>query len=301
LEFTKMQGAGNDFIVVDEASFKGDWSRLAVCACDRHFGIGADGILVVGPSTVADLKMRIFNADGSEAATCGNGIRCVAKYYAESGRYQNESRRISVETRSGVRQTWIYRTNGNIRRVKVAMGRPGFGQAEYSDTINDLDTLDISKIVYKMKINNKDFVLDLVSIGNRHAVHFTDIPVCNFDLPEIGSLVGINFPEGINFEVARVIGGKGIEARVWEHGVGETLACGSGACAIGVAARIHGFITGNAEIELPGGVLLVEWEKDGEVLLTGPVQKVYKGEWPELALHKNIIKSIKRDKNEVLA
>jgi diaminopimelate epimerase len=301
LEFTKMQGAGNDFIVIDEASFKGEWSKLAVCVCDRHFGIGADGILVVGPSVVADLKMRIFNADGSEAATCGNGIRCVVKYYAESGRYKNENLQISVETRSGVRQTWSHRIDGDIQRVKVGMGKPGFVRDGLPITIDNVDLLDISNITDAINIDGTDMVLNLISVGNRHAVYFTDLPVGVFKLSQIGPLVESHFPEDINFEVAKVINRKHIEARVWEHGVGETLACGSGACAIGVAASIHGFIGDSSEIELPGGMLLIEWEKGSEVFMTGPVQKVYKGKWPELELHKNIVKSIKRDKNEVLA
>ncbi len=301
LKFTKMQGAGNDFVVVEANESKIDWQKMSIAICNRHFGVGADGLLVVGPSLVADLRMNIFNADGSEAATCGNGIRCVVKYYIESCRLKNGKRQLSVETRSGVRQAWIYRIGGDVQRVKVGMGKPRFGRKDFVDTIEIMDELNISNVTHDLLVNNVNMKVDLVSMGNRHAVYFTDMPVRDFRLSQIGPLIESEFPGGINFEVARITKGKHIEARVWEHGVGETLACGSGACAIGVVACIHGLITDSSEIALPGGLLLVEWEKGSEVFLTGPVQKVFEGEWPDFESHRNTTMSHKRDNNEVFA
>jgi diaminopimelate epimerase len=303
LKFTKMQGAGNDFVVVEANDSIVDWQKMSIVMCDRHFGIGADGLLVISPSLVADLRMNIFNADGSEAATCGNGIRCVVKYYIESSRLKNGKRQLSVETQSGIRQAWVYLIGSDVQRVKVSMGKPSSFREGSPNKVDFTDKLDISNLTYQFKIDElkTNMIINLVSIGNRHAVYFTDAPVRDFQLSQIALFIERKFPSGINFEVARVIKEKRIEARVWENGVGETLACGSGACAIGVAARIHGFINDSSEIELPGGILLFEWEKGGEVFLTGPVQRVFEGEWPDVGFHKNDMTSPKRDKNEVLA
>ncbi len=295
MRFTKMQGAGNDFVVVDSGT-ELDWGRIAVAVCDRHYGIGADGLLVVLPSAVADIRIRIFNADGSEAGTCGNGIRCVVTRYADSERRSVSDGVVTVETLSGIREARFHRKESGKPVVQVAMGRPlvGRGRKGVPEAAWPLNKDDMA---WDCKIRSTVFALNLVFLGNQHAVLFTDEPVARFPLSRIGPLVQLDspFPEGLNFEVARVLDPQHIEARVWEHGVGETLACGSGACAVGVAASVRGLIGGRAEVLLPGGVLEVEWKPGTEVLLSGPAEEVFEGDWPGMRTAQTA------DRNEVLA
>jgi diaminopimelate epimerase len=301
-----MQGAGNDFVVIQEVGNRRDWSRLSIAMCDRHYGVGADGLLLVLPSEVADFRMRIFNADGSEANTCGNGIRCLVKYYVDSRGVKRGSNKVTVETLGGVRDAWFRRTGGRVTRVRIGMGKPEFGVKDIPVIVSpgEDELVDIkSMIEYSLTLNGDRLDVDLLSMGNPHAVCFTQQPVSEFALAEIGPKVERHamFPRGVNFEVARVLDNRRVEARVWEHGVGETLACGSGACAITVAARLHGYIGSRAEISLPGGTLEVEWDESGEVLLSGPAETVFVGEWPEADLEREEPGAGKHIKNEVLA
>ncbi len=285
MNFTKMHGTGNDFVVLETDDARRDWAAMAVAMCDRHFGIGADGLLLVMPSKVADFRMRIFNADGSEAAACGNGIRCLVKYYVENVRPAPSTRRIRVETMVGVREAQTYQTGGRVTSVRISMGEPRFAAAEVPVLVpKDDHVVDIkSMLQFELPVNGRRFTINVLSMGNPHAVHVTDRPVTEFPLSEIGPRIEQNpvFPNGVNFEVVRLLGGGRIEARVWEHGVGETLACGSGACAITVAAQLHGFIGDKAEIKLPGGTLEVAWDGQGEVFLRGPAETVFTGDWPD--------------------
>ena len=285
MNFTKLQSAGNDFVLMETSDVQRDWPAIAVAVCDRHFGIGADGLLLLLPSDIADLRMRIFNPDGSEAEACGNGLRCLVKYAASKGLLADTGiGEISVETMAGVRKARIYREKGKEDTIRASMGIPKFGVGdipleveEGSEKLVDIKSM----LSYPVNVEGRELVLDLVSMGNPHAVHFGQHPVSDFPLSQIGPRVEHLpiFPRRINFEVARIASRQQIEARVWERGVGETLACGSGACAVAVAAQLRGYIDNKVDIKLPGGILKVEWDGVGEVYLSAPAKIVFQGEW----------------------
>jgi len=281
MDFTKLQGAGNDFVLIEAGGLKESLSELAVKVCDRHYGIGADGLLLLLPSEKADIRMVVYNADGTEAEACGNGLRCLVRYTVEKGIIGNDVNEAKIETRVGIREVKIFRSDGRISKIQVAMGTPGLKAQEIPARLEPSDLpLDI-KNGYSVDIGNMKLSLSFVSMGNPHAIHFIDSPVSEFQLEKIGPLVEKHkiFPDRANFEVARVLSGNEIEARVWERGVGETLACGSGACAIAVAAQLKGYTGENIDVRLPGGKLEVNWDGEGEVLLAGDTEIVYTGEW----------------------
>jgi diaminopimelate epimerase len=287
MKFSKLQGTGNDFILVDARTMDGEWSKLARAMCDRHFGAGADGLILVQNSTIADLKMRLFNSDGSEAEVSGNGLRCFAKYAIEKGlvgkmssQAGQSNRSLTIETLSGVRKVKAYMSGNKVNRAEVNMGLPRF-QPEQIPVKVKVDIIPI--LDYPLVIDRKKLILSLLSMGNPHAVSFLSRPVADFPLAEIGPKVERHtmFPQRTNFGIARVLSRGKIEARVWERGVGETLACGSGACAIAVAAQLLDYIEPQVDIILEGGTLTVSWDRVGEVLLSGPVEEVFTGEWLE--------------------
>ena len=284
MEFTKMQGAGNDFVVIDANHSRRNWSDMAIKMCDRHYGVGADGLLISLPSKVADFKMRIFNADGSESAVCGNGLRCLVKHYIDSNKVKNASE-ITVETSIGVRKAKIYCRKDKVTEIQVNMGEPKIGlNGTQIKAINRKNILDIMSIMNReIVVDGKKLLLSLVSIGNPHAIHFCDTAVADFPLASLGLKVEQHklFPDETNFEVVRIINRKQVEARVWERGVGETMACGSGACAILVAGNLLGALDNQIEVNLPGGVLKVEWDikNDNNIYLGGPTETVFSGEW----------------------
>ncbi len=286
MNFTKMQGAGNDFILVETGDMQRDWSPVAIAMCDRRFGVGADGLLLLLPSDIADFRMRIFNSDGSEADACGNGLRCLVRYIFEKGLISPGTHQVLVETASGVRKVELHKIGGKVANIRAGMGEPNFGAKDIPVIIDRGrgNTVDIkSMLSYPISVGGKKLLLNLVSIGNPHAVYFWQYPVSDFHLSQLGPKVEQHeiFPAGVNFEVARVINRQQIEARVWEKGVGETLACGSGACAITVAAQLHGYIDNKVDIKLPGGILNVDWDGVGEVFLSGPAEIVFTGEWSD--------------------
>lgn len=284
MNFTKVQGAGNDFILVDGSGMQRDWSQTAIAMCDRHFGVGADGLLLVLPSEVADLRMRIFNSDGSESNACGNGLRCLVRYVLEKGLVRVGARQMLVETASGTRKVNLHRITDEVTRIQVSMGEPRFGAEDIPVAIEpgEGNILDIKQMINcPVTIEGRELLLNFVSIGNPHAIYFWQHPVADFPLSQVGPKVEQHkiFPDKVNFEVARVISRQQIEARVWERGVGETLACGSGACAIAVIAQLLGYADSKVDIKLPGGILDVEWDGVGEVFLNGPAEIVFTGEW----------------------
>ncbi|MBA7486223.1 MAG: diaminopimelate epimerase [Dehalococcoidia bacterium] len=278
MKFAKLQATGNDFIFID-ADEEHNWSPLAKAMCHRHLGIGADGLIVLLPSKVADLRMRLYNPDGSEAEACGNGLRCLARYAIDRGLV--DARELVVETLGGMRKVRPY---GNL--IQVDMGKPKFKADEIPMLIEE--ELDII-LDYPIIVQGKKLLLTCLSMGNPHAVCFLDEPIANFPLAELGPVVENHpiFPDRINFEVANVLSRKPteklekIEARVWERGVGETLSCGTGACAVAVAARLHDRVAGDVDIILPDAVLTVDWDGVGEVMLRGPAEMVFQGEWPD--------------------
>lgn len=272
-----MQGAGNDFILVETADTETDWSTVSKEMCDRHYGIGADGLLLLMPSDRADFRMRTFNTDGSESEMCGNGLRCMVRYYLDKRNLKEKTVKIRVETAAGIREAEQSVTS----HIKAGMGKPAFG-ANDIPVKAELSRVDIKQLlVCNIVIAGNDFNINLVSMGNPHAVYFTDNQVTDFPLADIGPEIATSelFPQGINFEVARILDRETIEARVWERGVGETLACGSGACATVVAAIMHDYTGNRVNVRLPGGVLNVEWDSLDEVYFSGPVETVYTGVW----------------------
>ncbi|MFC2022176.1 diaminopimelate epimerase [Chloroflexota bacterium] len=286
MKFTKMQGAGNDFVLVETNEMQCDWSQVAIAVCDRHYGIGADGLLLLLPSDIADFQMRTFNVDGSESDACGNGLRCLVKYFVDRRLTNSGAQEVSVETVAGVRRAEICQVAGKVTKIQTGMGAPKFGGKDIPVVIGEDEgkVIDItSMITYSITIDGMELQLSLVSMGNPHAVYFCQRPVSGFPLSQLGPKVEQHkiFPKGVNFEVARVLDQQQIEARVWERGVGETLACGSGACAITVAGRLHGYSDDKVDIKLPGGILEVEWDGVGEVFLSGPAETVFTGEWPD--------------------
>jgi len=286
MRFTKMQGAGNDYVVIEGGAIHRDWSRLAVAMCERHYGIGADSLLVLLPSDKAEFKMRILDADGSEAEACGNGIRCLARYIFENGMIGSGVEQVLIETISGVRKVRLNKENGKLIDIQANMGEPKFSAADIPVSIKQGEDkiVDIKPILsYQADVGDTELILNLVSMGNPHAVYFQQKPVSDFPLSRLGPKVENLeiFPNRANFEVARVINRSQVEARTWERGVGETLACGSGACAIIAAGRLLDYVDEKIEVTVIGGKLGVEWDGKGEILLRGPAEIVFTGEWPK--------------------
>ena len=280
MEFTKMQGMGNDYILIDAREMERDWAKVAVALCDRHFGVGSDGILLICPSNVADYRMRIFNPDGSEAEACGNGIRMFTKYVVEKGLMAPDATQVKIETLGGVGMVTTFKDNGSVKSTRASMGAPRLKPHEIPVALQD--DLDLVK-GYPITVDGMTLKVTCVSMGNPHAVCFMDDPVDQFPLSEVGPKVEQHplFPQRVNFEIANVIDRSHVKVRVWERGAGETLACGSGACAVTVAGRLHDAADSPLEVDLPGGTLTIEWDGEGEVYLFGPAEYVFTGEWEE--------------------
>lgn len=271
ISFTKMQGLGNDFILVDcldkQLRVRGeDLGDLARELCNRRVGIGADQLLLLYPSDIADFKMRIFNADGSEVEMCGNGIRCFARYIWDRG--LSEKDMFSVETMAGVMKPL---RSGDM--VTVDMGEPVLEgrliPVNADGLIKD----------FLLKIENEEFKITCVSMGNPHAIIVVE-DVDSFYVKKYGPLIEVNrlFPKRINVEFIQVINNEKIKMRVWERGSGETMACGTGASAAAVAANLLGLAGRKVSVELPGGELVIEWKEDNRVYMTGPAVNVFSGE-----------------------
>lgn len=280
-----MHGIGNDFIVIDARSVDADWMLLAKEMCDRHFGIGADGLILVCPAVESgDLRMRMLNPDGSESEMCGNGIRCFAKYVLDNKIDGLEGPELSVETLAGTLKVEAVRQGELVTHVTVSMGVPILKPSQIPVAVQALGlSEDAAGPVLKRKISTDvtDLELTFVSMGNPHAVSFIDDPVAQFPLEIVGPKVEHHslFPRRINFEIVNTQSRNRLEVRVWERGAGITLACGTGACAVAVAARLNGLIDDNVEIRLPGGALHIQWDGKGEVIMTGPAELVFDGEW----------------------
>jgi len=281
ISFVKMHGLGNDFILIDCLNKSlGDSSFLSYLTkklCDRNFGIGADGLILILPSSKADLRMRIFNFDGSEAQMCGNGIRCFAKYAYENKLISKN--KFGVETLAGIiTPELIFQDlkNKKVFRIKVNMGTPKLRRREIP-----MNGEDIPKVVDEtLKINpEQTFKITCVSMGNPHCITFVD-DVQSIPVDEIGPKIENHslFPEKTNVEFIQVVNRKEINFRVWERGVGETLACGTGACAALVAAVLNKKTDREATIHLSGGDLDIQLANDGNIYMTGPAKLVFKGE-----------------------
>lgn len=284
MNFTKLQSVGNDFVLVETGDNQRNWSKIAEAICDRRFGAGSDGLLLLLPSDSADFRMRMFNPDGSESEACGNGLRCLVEYVVKMKLADIKAREISVETMAGTRKARIYRAKDKPAKIQVSMGTPKFAAEDIPVVIEkgSRGLVDIKSMLnYPVTVEGRELLLNLVSIGNPHAVYFEQQPVSDFPLLQIGPKVEhlSIFPNRINFEVARVMNRRQIEARVWERGAGETLGCGTGACAVAVAAQLHGYIDNKVDIKLAGGILEVEWDEVGEIFISAPAKIVFRGEW----------------------
>jgi diaminopimelate epimerase len=276
MRFTKMHGLGNDFVMVDCFEEKLDEAALpdlARRACDRHFGVGADGVILAGPSDKADFRMRLINADGSEAEHCGNGIRCMAKLVYDRGHTQAE--RITVETIGRINVLDLSVRNGKVDTVRVDMGQPGFQRSVLPMT-GDPGSEAVS---VPLQVGDQTLEFTCISMGNPHAVTFVD-DVHSYPVETIGPLVEHHavFPRRTNVEFIHVLGPNELDMRVWERGASETLACGTGACASLVAAARTGRSDRKATVHLPGGDLQIEWAEDGRVYMTGPAVTVFEGD-----------------------
>lgn len=273
MKFTKLQATGNDFIMIDARHLEQNWTILAREMCRRRFGIGSDGIILLLQSEVADFKMRMFNPDGSEAEVCGNGLRCFARYVIGKG--LKNAHELTIETIAGIRSV----ESSTDGRFQANMGLPRLKAEDIPVSIDDTDITPI--LDYPLQIESKVLPLSFVSMGNPHAVYFTGESVADFPLLKLGPIVEHHpiFPQRVNFEVAEIISRREIRARVWERGAGETLSCGSGTCAIAIAALLHNFVDSPVDITLPGGILSVKWDGKGEVWLSGSAEIVFNGEW----------------------
>ncbi len=283
MKFTKMHGAGNDYIYIDARRMDEDWPTLSRTMSDRHFGIGGDGIILILDSDQADLRMRMFNADGSEGEMCGNGIRCFAKYAIEREIVAMTDDGLTVETLAGIRTVHPIYGSGTVDGARVSMGLPLLNPNDIPVSLDPSMANDGTGPILKYPIHPGDFRLFLafVSMGNPHAVTYIDQPVGEFPLRNIGPLVEGHpmFPRRVNFEIVNFVDSSHLNARVWERGSGETMACGTGACAIAVASRLQGLTDDRVDITLPGGTLTIEWDGEGEVYLEGPATEVFNGEW----------------------
>ncbi|MCH8009662.1 MAG: diaminopimelate epimerase [Chloroflexi bacterium] len=278
MKFTKLHGAGNDFIVVDARGQSRDWSKLAIAICDRHTGVGADGLLTVNTSEVAALRMGLYNSDGSEAELSGNGMRCFVKYAVDRSLVDVDNGVVTVETLAGVIPTEVRLEGGKVTSARVNMGRPRFAPQEIPIALEAKPPL----TGVALELKDRSLLVTCLSMGNPHAVHLSDEPITAFPLEVIGPQVEHHalFPQRTNFSIAHVRSRTQIEARTWERGVGPTLACGSGSSAVIVAAHLAGLVDDEVAVHVPGGVLELAWDGEGDVSLSGPAVEVFEGEWP---------------------
>ncbi|RHV30982.1 diaminopimelate epimerase [Coprococcus sp. OM04-5BH] len=280
MKFTKMQGLGNDYVYVNcfEEKIENP-SELAVKVSDRHFGIGSDGLILIRPSEVADFRMTMFNADGSESEMCGNGIRCVGKYVYDYG--LTDKTEVSVETLAGIKYLKFLIKDGKVDMVTVNMGEPIL-KPELVPVVGEGDSVIDSPI----EVDGKEYKMTCVSMGNPHSVVFVD-DVDNFPLHEVGPLFEHHkaFPRRVNAEFCQVIDRTHAKMRVWERGTGETLACGTGTCATAVACILNGKTEDEVTITLLGGDLIIRWDREKNVIyMTGPARVVFDGEIDVTAL-----------------
>ncbi|MCH7988586.1 MAG: diaminopimelate epimerase [Planctomycetes bacterium] len=289
MRFVKMHGAGNDYVYVDcfSQSVPKNLSALAREMSDRHTGIGADGLILILPSEQADARMRMFNADGSEAEMCGNGIRCVAKYLYDHAIVQKEQ--LKIETGRGVQELQLYPVGGTVDRVRVNMGPPILNAAEIPTTlpgdppVNVLLELNPGKRGASAPCDALSSLnVTCVSMGNPHCVTFVE-QLSDELVQTVGPLIERHsaFPNRVNVEFVQVNSPQDVSIRVWERGTGETLACGSGASAVVVAGTLTGRTERRITCRLRGGELELEWSASGDVFLTGPAVEVFSGEWPD--------------------
>ncbi len=283
MKFTKMHGCGNDYVYVDcTKEVIPNISETAIRVSDRHFGIGSDGLILIKASDVADFEMDMCNADGSRGKMCGNGIRCVAKYVYDHG--LTDKTTITVNTLSGIKTLQLTIEDGKVSKVRVDMGEPELIPAQVPVKASVLGLADDRReaiVAEPLEIKGRSYDITCVSMGNPHCITFIEEDVRDFPLEEVGPVFEKHelFPERVNTEFINVIDKDHLRMRVWERGSGETLACGTGACAVAVASYLNGFTGRSVDIELLGGHLEVVYdEKTNHVFMIGPATEVFSGE-----------------------
>ena len=274
MKFTKMQGLGNDYVYVNcfEEKIENP-SEVAIKVSNRNFGIGSDGLIMINPSKVADCEMEMYNADGSRSEMCGNGIRCVGKYVYDYGLTDKTS--ISVETLAGIKYLDFTIQDGKVKLVKVDMGSPEL-HPDNIPVVAEGDTV----IDESITVDGQEYRMTCVSMGNPHAVVYID-DVKGLDINQIGPRFENHerFPKRVNTEFVKVLDRNTVEMRVWERGSGETLACGTGACAVAVACILNGLTEDKVTVKLLGGDLQIEWDRtNNKVYMTGPAEVSFDGE-----------------------
>ena len=274
IKFTKMHGLGNDYVYMDAIHQNIEKeSSLAQFVSNRHFGIGSDGLILICKSDVADFKMRMFNADGSEAEMCGNGIRCVGKFVYDKG--LTNKTQVTIETLAGIKILQLNVENGKVKTVKVDMGEPILEPKKIPVISEEKPVRNL-----ELKAEDKKFKFTCVSMGNPHAITIVD-NTKEFDVERYGKQLEIDkaFPNKTNVEFIEIVDKNHIKMRVWERGAGETLACGTGACASVVACVLNKLTENIVTVELLGGTLEIEWNReDNHVYMTGPAVTVFEGE-----------------------
>lgn len=280
IKFTKMHGLGNDYVYIDAINQKiENESSLAKFVSNRHFGIGSDGLILICKSNVADFKMRMFNSDGSEAEMCGNGIRCVGKFVYDKELTNKTT--VKIETLAGIKTLILNIKEGKVETARVDMGEPIL-EAEKIPVISKEQP--VKNLV--LEAEEKKFKFTCVSMGNPHAITIVD-DTKKFDVEKYGRILEVDkaFPKKANIEFVQIADKENIKMRVWERGAGETLACGTGACATAVSCNLNGLTERKVNIELLGGILNIEWNKeDNHVYMTGPAVTVFDGELYEEAI-----------------
>lgn len=276
MKFTKMQGIGNDYVYVNclQETIENP-SELAKKISDRHYGVGSDGLIMINPSDKADFEMEMYNADGSRGEMCGNGIRCVAKYVYDYGLTDKIS--ISVETLAGIKYLDLTVEDGKVVLVKVDMGKPMLRPEEVPVVSEKEEVID-----EPITVDGQEYRMTCVSMGNPHAVVFIDQDVKEFPLETVGVKFENHerFPKRVNTEFVNVLDRHTAQMRVWERGSGETLACGTGACAVAVACALNGLTEDEVTVKLLGGDLQIKWDREkNTVYMTGPAEVVFDGEW----------------------
>ena len=276
IKFTKMHGLGNDYVYIDCYSKDvnlGNISDLAKFMSNRHFGIGSDGIILICKSDIADFKMRMFNFDGSEAEMCGNGIRCVGKFVYDKGLTNKKT--VKIETLAGIKILNLDVKDGKVQTVRVDMGEPIFNPKKIPVNFENEPVRGL-----KIKAIDKEFNFTCVSMGNPHAIAIIE-DTKRFDIEKYGPILEVDehFPKRSNIEFIEIVDKENVKMRVWERGAGETLACGTGACATAVACNINGLTERKVNIELLGGTLEIDWDEEtNHVFMTGPATTVFEGE-----------------------
>jgi diaminopimelate epimerase len=282
VEFAKLHGAGNDYIAIDGRGIDRDWGALSKEMSLLAFGVGSDGIVLVQDSEVAQIRMRVYNPDGSEAEMSGNGIRLFSKFVIDRKIALPPEDGMTVETGGGVRTVWPTMEGDKMIAAKVAMGVPTFVPSEIPVDTTQIGDLDIIK-KFPIQAGDRELEVTCLAVGNPHAVVVMEESVEDFPLVAVGPFVESHklFPNRINFEIVNVISRSKIRARIFERGAGETMSSGTGSTASAAAARAHGLVDDAVDVIVDGGVLQISWDEKGEAFLEGPAVEVFTGVWPD--------------------